>query len=170
MENPVKLISTKLNLASFSNNKDNTAGYRWGVRKVKTYLWDPSKNKLGYMPPHLSGLEGGSLRCFSHMQSESFFGFPLPRRETWCLSHIPPWNSSLIMMPLRPSTQKPVRKFRCRSMGRLCAFIAWCRGKEWSPRDQFCFNWNTFSCYHHLHNPKLFIVKKKQSLDENWKN
>ena len=98
---------------------------------------------------------------FSHMQSESFFGFPLPRRETWCLSHIPPWNRSLIMMPLRSLTQKPVRKFRRRSMGRLCAFIAWCRGKEWSPRDQFCFNWNTFSCYHHFHNLKLLIVKKK---------
>ena len=47
---------------------------------------------------------------------------------------------------------------------------AWCRGNAWSPRDQFCLNRNTFSCYHHLHNAKLFIVKKKQSLDENWKN
>ena len=47
---------------------------------------------------------------------------------------------------------------------------AWCRGNARSPRDQFCLNRNTFSCYHHLHNAKLFIVKKKQSLDENWKN
>ena len=46
----------------------------------------------------------------------------------------------------------------------------WSSGNAWSPRDQFCLNRNIFSYYCHLHDVKLFIVKKTQSLDEIWKN
>ena len=46
----------------------------------------------------------------------------------------------------------------------------WSSGNAWSPRDQFCLSRNTFSCCYHLHDVKLFIVKKTQSLDENQKN
>ena len=43
-------------------------------------------------------------------------------------------------------------------------------GSAWSPSDRFCLNRNIFSYYYHLHDVKLFIVKKTQSLDEIWKN
>ena len=99
-----------------------------------------------------------------------FFWFPPPKaRDLMPISHTPlePFvdNDAFTIIDSNTCTKIPVSVY-----GSSMCFHCMVSRKRMKPQRSVLLQLDTFSCYHHLHNPKLFIVKKKQTLEENRKN